>query len=103
MKQNRIFYIMAAIVLSIIICAMLAKSQEKAKADTTISVSVEKITAQIAAKQWYIKAQRDTLAMIETMKKNVENDIMGVFYQIDALTKLKQEADTLTTKKGNKK
>ncbi len=105
MKKQTLYLVAIILLIITALCIVVneVRSQEKAKPDTTISVSVEKITAQILAKQSYIKAQRDTLTMIETMKKNVENDIMGVFYQIDALTKLKAEADTVTTKKGNKK
>lgn len=101
-KENLRFYILGAIVLGIVIAGMEAKSDEKAKPDTTISVSVEKITSQIAAKQEYLKQVQAEISKLDSYRKELEMEATGTFYQINALTKLKQEADTLTTKKGRK-
>ena len=104
-RQIYIAIFIASIILLLVItafCVLVNEGIAAEKPDTTISVSVEKITQQIVAKQEHLKQVQAEIAKLDSYRKELDMEATGTFYQIDALTKLKQEADTLTTKKGRK-
>jgi uncharacterized protein YlxW (UPF0749 family) len=97
--QQRITSLLAIIVLAVIFCAMIAHCGEKG--DTLISVSTSKINAQISQKQAHLQDVQNEITKVDAYRKNLEDERTGTAYQIDALTKLKMEADT-TEAKGKK-
>ena len=95
--QQHIASRLVTIVLAVIFCAMIAHCGEKP--DTLIAVSTSKINAQIAQKQAHLQDVDNEISKVDAYRKNLWDERTGTAYQIDALTKLKAEADTAITRR----
>jgi hypothetical protein len=95
--QQRITSLLAIIVLLVMLGAMISKCDEKP--DTLIAVSTKNIDKQIVDKKAHLEEVKKEIDKANTYVQHLQDEFRGTLYQIDALTKLKAEADTTETKK----